>query len=169
MRNRILLIVVAVLVVIQFFQIDKTSPEKDPTKDFLAMAQPPQEIETLIRQGCYDCHSYDTKYPWYTYINPLGWLIKDHIEDGRAHLNFAIWTDYSPEKRAHKLEECYEEIQEGEMPFRAYANMHPEAQLSDEQRVLLANWFRTSRPLQVAPPPLEGGKQQQSRSLEGLE
>jgi hypothetical protein len=150
-RSTILYIVLGILVVLQFFQIDREDPQVDPSKDFLKLAQPPAEISQMIQSACYDCHSHETHYPWYTYINPVGWLVKNHIHEGREHLNFSLWTDYSADKRAHKLEECYEEIEKGEMPLKPYALVHAAANLSKEKKEKLINWFKMSRPVKVSP------------------
>jgi hypothetical protein len=150
-RSAILYIILGILIVLQFFQIDRNDPETDPSKDFLAIAQPPAEIEQMIRVSCYDCHSFETAYPWYTYINPVGWWVKNHIHEGREHLNFSEWANYSGEKRAHKLEECYEEVGEGEMPLSSYTLAHGSARLSQDQRDKLVSWFKMSSPVKVTP------------------
>ncbi len=137
----ILLSLLAVLVVIQFFQIDKTNPESDPAKDFIALENPPQEVGELLKNACYDCHSHSTEYPWYTSIQPVGWWIRGHYRGARQHLNFATWGDYEAKKKAHKFEEMVEEVKGGEMPMKSYTWMHPEAQLTDEQRQKMVAWF----------------------------
>jgi len=137
------LALLVVLIVIQFFRIDKEIPAVDKSKDFIEVTNPPLEIAKLIKTTCYDCHSYETQYPWYTNVAPLSWWIADHIEDGRGHLNFSIWTEY-PEKRAlHKLEEFYEEVEEGEMPLSSYTLAHGEAKLSKEDIDKLVAWVKS--------------------------
>ena len=140
---RYILIALALfLVIAQFFPIDKTNPESDPEKDFLALEQPPQEVASLLKDACYDCHSNHTKYPWYTSVAPVSWWIKGHIDHGREHLNFSTWTDYPAKKANHKLEECFEVVEEKEMPMLTYWLVHPEAKLSDEQRTMLVGYFK---------------------------
>lgn len=138
-----LLGLLGILVILQFFQIEKTNPTADPAQDYLAVAKPPGEVAPLIKQACYDCHSYNTTYPWYTYTQPTGWWIKHHIDEGREHLNFAVWTTYEPKRAAHKLEECFEVIESMEMPMKSYTWMHPEAKLTTAQRQLLVDWFKS--------------------------
>lgn len=139
--KRILLGLLAVLVVLQFFRIDRANPPVQPDEDFLYLAAPAPELGLLIKHACYDCHSYETQYPWYTNVAPISWWIADHIEEGREHLNFSTWAQYDPEKREHKLEEAAEEVQEGYMPLNSYTWMHADARLSEEQRARLAAWF----------------------------
>lgn len=137
-----LIVLVAALVVMQFFGIDKTNPPVNAGEEYLALANPPAEVATLMRQACYDCHSNETKYPWYTNVAPVSWWVKDHINEGRGALNFSVWGTYTPKKAAHKLEECYEIVQEGEMPLKSYTWIHSEARLTAEQKGQLVTWFK---------------------------
>lgn len=139
--KRILLGLLAVFVVIQFFRIDKTNPPVVSEQEFMALAAPPADVSQLLKDACYDCHSHETKYPWYTNIAPVSWWIANHIEDGRKHLNFSVWGTYDQKKQAHKAEECYEEVKKQAMPLKSYLPAHPEARLSDEQRTRLVEWF----------------------------
>lgn len=146
MRKKIfqysLLILVAALVIMQFFQIDKSSPEIVPAEDFLVAMNPPEDVKMLLENACYDCHSHHTVYPWYSNIAPVSWWLKDHVDDARKHLNFSIWTTYSPKKAAHKLEECFEMVEETEMPMKSYLITHGEARITDAERLKLVGWFK---------------------------
>ncbi len=133
----------AVIIIIQFFQIDKSAPESKPQSDFMAMTNPPIEIKAILEQACYDCHSHKTNYPWYSNVQPVGWWLVDHVDDGRGHLNFSTWAEYDAEKQAHKVSECMEEVEEGEMPLNSYTWAHGEAKLTSEQREQLVTWFET--------------------------
>ena len=144
-KKTVLKIIVALLVVIQFFRIDKTTTPIDESKDFVSVTNPPAQIATIIKTSCYDCHSNQTNYPWYTNIAPVSWWIGHHIEEGREHLDFSNWGDYSKKKADHKLEEFYEEVEEGEMPLGSYTRLHGEAALSEEDKVLLIAWVKTLR------------------------
>lgn len=137
----ILLALLAVLVVLQFFQIDKKNPPSDPAKDFITLENPPAEVATLLKNACYDCHSHETKFPWYTNIQPVAWWIRGHIRGARQHLNYATWGDYEADKKAHKFEEMAEETKAGHMPMKSYTWMHPEAKLTEAQRQTLVAWF----------------------------
>lgn len=144
MKKKIILIVIAlILVVPQFFRIDKTNPESKPENDFLQFTKAPSEIVQIMKTSCYDCHSNTTKYPWYSNVAPVSWLLKAHIDDGRKHLNFSTWGEFSVDKQIHKIEECIEEVSEGKMPLKQYTKMHKEAVLSKESQTALLNWFKT--------------------------
>lgn len=133
------------LIVIQVFRIDKTNPPADPSKDLVVLMQPPPHIAVMLKESCYDCHSNATTYPWYTNVAPVSWWIKNHINDGRKHLNFSTWGNYTTRKADHKLEECVEMTEEGEMPMYSYTVLHGKAKLSKEQQAQLVSWFNSLR------------------------
>ena len=141
--KKVLLLLLAAFVIMQFFRIDKTNPKVDKAKDFIALTKPSADIEKMIRSACYDCHSHETEYPWYSNVAPVSWIMGNHIEEGREHLNFSVWGDYNAEKANHKLHECAEEVEEGEMPISNYTWTHGDAKLSDKQKKELAEWFES--------------------------
>ncbi len=141
--NPILIIALIALVVIQFFQIEKVNPPYDTGNDFLNSSLASTEIKTIIKDACYDCHSYETQYPWYTYVAPISFWIKGHIKGGRQHLNFSIWNSYDAKKQHHKLEECIEEIKANNMPLKSFTWTHQEAKLTDQQRTLILDWINS--------------------------
>ena len=141
--KKILIVLLVIFGVMQFFRINKTNPKVEKAKDFLAIAQPPADIEKIIRSACYDCHSNETVYPWYSNVAPVSWFLEHHIEEGREHLNFSVWGDYPEKKANHKLHECEEEVEEGEMPLNSYTWTHGDAKLSSEQKEKLADWFKS--------------------------
>lgn len=140
--KKVLIVLLVALVVIQFFQIDKTNPETDINQDFLKINETPTEIAATIKAACYDCHSNNSVYPWYTNLQPVGWFVKNHIEDGKKHLNFSEFGTYTAKKQAHKLEECYELIEKGEMPLSSYTIIHKEAVLTEAQQTELISYFK---------------------------
>lgn len=140
--KKVMLVLLSIFVVIQFiFRIDKTVPAFDATQDLIAITKPSEEVVNLLKSSCYDCHSYETEYPWYSNVAPVSAWIGHHIEEGREHLNFSVWGSYSPEKAEHKLEECAEETEEKKMPLSSYTLTHGDASLSEEQIETLVNWF----------------------------
>lgn len=144
LSTKILLGLLAVLLAAQLFQIDKNSPTYDLDNDMLAQVTAPAEVKDILKQACYDCHSYETKYPWYTNIAPFSWWIDEHIQDGRRHLNFSEWGNYDLKKKKHKLEELIHEVEEGEMPLNSYTWAHSEANLSEEQIEALISWTKAT-------------------------
>ena len=134
-----------ILLVLQFFQINKTNPEIKPAEDFLVINKTEASTAKLLKDACYDCHSHETKYPWYTNVVPLSWWIKKHIVKGREELNFSTWATYSAKKADHKLEESIEMLEEKKMPLKSYVIAHSEAKLSAEQIKQLSDYFRSQR------------------------
>lgn len=143
--RRVLVALLAVLIVMQFIQPDKTNPESPAEADFLAVHNVDGEVGGLIKRACYDCHSNNTRWPWYTSVAPFSYIIADHVEEGREHLNFSEWTSYSADKADHKLEECAEEVEHGEMPLSGYVALHSEADLSNEELEMLVDYFESLR------------------------
>lgn len=142
-RRYLLLGLLGLFVLIQFIRPDKSVPSVEASQDICAMLAPPAEVATMLKAACYDCHSYQTRYPWYSQIAPVSWWLANHISEGREHVNFNTFGAMSPGDRLELLAECSEIVLDGEMPLRSYTWAHPEARLSPEQRRLLANWFST--------------------------
>lgn len=143
MKTKILISLIVVLIAIQFIKIDRTVPADFQDYDFMVYNQVSPELSNLIKSSCYDCHSYETKYPWYSQIAPVSWYLKQHVNEGREHLNFSDWKYMSEEKRAHKIEECIELIEEEEMPLSSYLILHQEAKLSTDQRDQIVEFFKS--------------------------
>lgn len=139
--KKILLIFLVVFIIIQFFPIDKSNPAPTPQMDFLTIKNTPAGIAKLIRQSCYDCHSNETRYYWYSHLQPVGWLVKNHIDEGRRKLNFSTFAVYEPRRQAHKLYEAAEVTAAGEMPLDSYVVAHTEAKLTASQRKELSEYF----------------------------
>lgn len=140
--KKILVILLVAFIIMQFFRIDKTNPAPTPGMDFLSIKQTPQSEAQIIRTSCYDCHSNETTYPWYSNIQPIAWLLKDHIEEGRKHLNFSNFATYEPKRQAHKMMEAAEMVESGEMPMESYVLGHPEAKLTESQKAEIIQYFR---------------------------
>lgn len=128
------------VLVLQSFQIDRTAPPINPTETLEAAVSVPADISMIIGRSCNDCHSHKTSYPWYAYVQPTGWFLKGHIDDGREELNFSVFNTYSDSKKAKKLEEVCDEVTAGSMPLPSYLWIHRSAALSDSDRKALCDW-----------------------------
>lgn len=140
-KKKIFIGIAVVLIVMQFFQIDKSSIPIDQQKTFAATLNPPADVLAQLKAACYDCHSNETKYPWYTYVAPVSFWIRGHIKNGRNALNFSTWAEMTVNDQKHALHECAEEIEEGHMPPKGYYRMHGEAYLDNAKKTLLMNWL----------------------------
>lgn len=143
--KKILIVLLVVFVIMQFFRITSTNAPVVVANDFISLTNPTSEVKTLLKSACYDCHSNQTRYPWYSEVAPVSWWLQDHVDEGKEHLNFSIWGTYSAKRSDHKLEECAEEVEEGEMPLDSYTWSHGDAKLTAEQRKLLEGFFKSLR------------------------
>lgn len=140
--KKVLVILLMVFIIIQFFPIDKINPTVNTGMDFLTIKQTPESVAEIIRSSCYDCHSDESKYPWYSNIAPASWFMKKHIDEGRKKLNFSIFATYEPKRQIHKLEEAVEMLEKKEMPLETYLLIHQDARLSEEQSKILIDYFK---------------------------
>ncbi len=136
----------ALLLIIQFFPPKKNLAEGtgEPENSISRVLPVPPGVQTILQTSCYDCHSNDTEYPWYAEVQPVGWWLNHHIEEGKHELNFDEFASYSLRKQYHKLEEINEQVKEGEMPMKSYLIIHRDASLSPEQKQVLASWVSAS-------------------------
>lgn len=142
---RLLLVLGLAFIVIQFFGPAKTNPPVDETKTITAGAPVPTEIATVLHRACYDCHSNQTRWPWYSNVAPVSWFVIDHVIEARKELNFSEWAAYSQKRMKRKLEEIKDEVEEGEMPLKSYLPLHPDAKLSPEDVQALSAWAIAER------------------------
>jgi len=131
---RIALVLAVVFLAIQFVPAGRTNPAV--TKSIEA----PPEVLDILRRSCFDCHSNESRWPWYAYVAPVSWLVVHDVDEGRAELNFSHWGDMPQGKRDSKAGSMIEEIEEGEMPLEQYLWMHGEAKLSPADIAVLTKW-----------------------------
>ncbi|MGX5684229.1 heme-binding domain-containing protein [Chryseobacterium cucumeris] len=112
-----------------------------PSTDISKVYKVPDNVQFVLRQSCYDCHSNSTHYPFYSYIQPLGYYIEKHIKNGKEELNFNEWGSYSQRKQANKLESVANQIQQKKMPLTSYTYLHPKAVLSESQIKEMIRWI----------------------------
>jgi len=129
-----------VLLILQFFQPEKNSAPLDPESDMLSLLSPPDKLVTLIRKSCYDCHSNQTVYPWYSKISPVSWYLHRHIQKGKEDLNFSDYGQLDKADRIGVFADFCDVLDAGTMPLQSYLLIHKEARLSPEEREELCNW-----------------------------
>lgn len=141
----ILLLILIVFITIQFIQpVRNTSGQLLPA-DISNIYKIPQDVSALIKNSCYDCHSNNTVYPWYSNIQPVGWLLETDIKNGKAKLNFSEFGSLSSRRQISKLRNIEKRIKDGTMPIKVYQIMHPNAQLNDEEKQLLSDWIQITK------------------------
>jgi Haem-binding domain len=142
LKSKILTGILGLAIFIQFFRIDKTNPPVQAQSDIIRTESVPGDVADILKTSCYDCHSNETNYPWYSNVAPVSWWIKGHIDHAREELNFSEWASFTEKRKNHKFEEIVEKIEEGEMPFPKYLILHPEARLSNLESELLISWAK---------------------------
>lgn len=141
----VLLTLAVIFLAIQFIRPEKNSSVTDPAKELSAAVPVPALVDAVLRESCYDCHSNNTRYPWYAAVQPLGWWLNDHITDGKNHLNFSEFTTGSLRRQYHKLEEISEQVNLDEMPLPSYLIVHRHAVLTIEEKEMVHTWVEDSR------------------------
>lgn len=136
----ILLIAIAAFALLQLTNLGRTSPPVVPGHDLSSTNPPPPEIAAMIRGACYDCHSYETHWPWYGHVAPVSWWLDGHVHDARERLNFSEWPHDDPQRAGKKWNRISNTVRDGDMPLPSYARMHKPARLTAEQRQKLADW-----------------------------
>jgi hypothetical protein len=145
MIRKILVFLLVVLIIIQFFR---------PAKNISTAAQPnalsavypiPENVDTIMKYACYDCHTNNSRYPWYFKVQPSAWFLANHIKDGKRHFNFDEFMTYSKEKQDDKLKDLVEMVDDDDMPLSSYTWMHADARLTQEEKAAITTWAKQLR------------------------
>lgn len=115
--------------------------EQDVTVNFTKVYHVPKNVEAILRSSCYDCHSNNTNYPWYSYIQPARFFMEHHIKEAKENLNFDEWGTYSKRKQGTKLDRIVKQIKSGEMPLASYTLIHKKARLITAQKKEIMDWM----------------------------
>jgi len=143
--KKILLFLLVVFVIAQFFGPEKNEGDLASIETFYAETNPTEDVKLILKESCNDCHSDVTRYPWYNNITPVNYWMAEHVNDGKKHFNISKWNDYSTKKKDHKLEELAEMVDKKEMPLPSYTWTHTEAKLTDAQIKNLLEWANKLR------------------------
>ena len=133
-RRIIVILFIIAFIGIQFVEVERFNPP------VTADINVPVEIKTILKNSCYDCHSNETVWPWYSKIAPISWLISNDVIDGRKHLNFSEWEKLYSEKRNELKKKIWEEVNKDEMPLDIYTYIHPSAKLEMIQKDMIKKW-----------------------------
>ncbi|HYX06854.1 MAG TPA: heme-binding domain-containing protein [Bacteroidales bacterium] len=136
----ILGIVIAALIIMQFFQPDFNVQKSASADNLFHQRNVPNDVQTVLKKACFDCHSNQTERPWYSYVAPVSYFLASDVHEARDHMNFSEWGTYSTVEAHDKANHICKMVKEGKMPLKAYTLMHKEARLSDRQVKLLCNW-----------------------------
>ena len=139
------LVVVVVLIGLQFVRPARTNPAVDQSQTIHARLLVNPQVAAILDRSCQDCHSNSTRWPWYSNVAPVSWIVIDDVNQGRSHLNLSEWGSLDNRKAEKKLEEICEEVEDGAMPLPSYTRIHRSAKLSPEDVKTLCEWTAAER------------------------
>ena len=134
------IVLLVAFIAIQFVPNDLPENKADFKNDLIQLEEPTNEVKMILKKACYDCHSNQTIYPWYSYIAPVSWLVGADVRVGRDELNFSDWGEQSKRRKIKIMNEVAEEIEKKSMPLKVYTITHRDAVLSDEEINAITSW-----------------------------
>ncbi len=137
---RVVLALLGIFLVAQFFRPPLTNPQSDPALSIRNYKGIPPEVLTKMEQACFDCHSNESRWPWYSHITPVNYLIASDVNNGRRHVNFSEWNSYSTGRLKSSLDNIYDQVYNNEMPLTKYRWMHKEANLTPAEVKMICDW-----------------------------
>lgn len=138
--KNILTVLLLLFIGIQFIDVQKNISQVQSVNAIGNHYKVPAKVQEILKTSCYDCHSNNTSYPWYSKVQPVKWWLADHVNSGKRHLNFDEFSTYSREKKLEKLDEIVETVKMGEMPLTSYTVVHRNAKLSVSDRAEIEKW-----------------------------
>lgn len=139
-------LVVAIVLVIQVIPVERNVSTVPPGQSFEKTEKVPANVAAILKVSCYDCHSNNTRYPWYSELQPGAWFMAQHIKKGKEELNFDEFNNYSKRRKKAKIKSIISQIEKDEMPLRSYRMMHGNARLSADEKKELLDFFNTINP-----------------------
>jgi hypothetical protein len=137
---KILLSIGLVLIAIQFIRPARNISSQILATDITKTVKVSDSVQAVLKKACYDCHSNNTNYPWYSNIQPVGWFLANHVSEGKRRLNFSEFGSYSQRRQSSKLNNIANEVQDGGMPLSSYTLIHKEARLTANEKSLVIKW-----------------------------
>lgn len=138
--KKILLALLIVFIAMQFIRPALNTSNATQRADIITQFNVPTNVAGILKTSCYDCHSNNTRYPWYAKVQLIGWLLAKHIKDGKKELNFDEFSTYSHIRQLSKLKSILNSIKDGSMPLSSYILLHSNVKLSEESKALLIQW-----------------------------
>lgn len=139
--KKIVSVILLLFIAIQFIQPAHNKSGQAQPADFAKVYTVPDNVQTILKNACYDCHSNNTHYPWYSNIQPVAWAMANHIKKGKQYLNFSEFGTLTNRRQVSKLKEIVNQIKDNEMPIASYKLMHKNAKLSKEEKSLIIKWM----------------------------
>ncbi|MEE1944242.1 heme-binding domain-containing protein [Pedobacter sp. KR3-3] len=143
--KKVLLGILVIVVVIQFIHPARNQSGQAMPNDISKIVAIPKDVQGILKKACYDCHSNNTEYPWYTNIQPIHWFMNYHIVSGKEELNFNEFGTYTPRRQQSKLRSIENSLKDGTMPLSSYTLIHRNAILSEVEKSQIINWVQKSK------------------------
>jgi len=144
-RTKVVIVALAVFAGLQVIPVDRSNPPVEASRTVFASEALPAKVEIVLRRSCQDCHSSQTRWPWYGYIAPASWIVAHDVHAARRQMNLSEWAGYSQEKREAKLNGICEQVINGDMPEGKYAVIHRSARVTEDERTAICRWVENSR------------------------
>lgn len=136
-------LVVAIVLVIQVIPVERNVSTVPPGQSFEKTEKVPANVAAILKVSCYDCHSNNTRYPWYSELQPGAWFMARHITKGKEELNFDEFNNYSKRRKKAKIKSIISQIEKDQMPLKSYLLLHHDADLTPEQQKVLMQFFQS--------------------------
>ena len=136
-------LVVAVVLAIPFIPVERNVSTVPPGQSFEKTEKVPANVAAILKVSCYDCHSNNTRYPWYSELQPGAWFMARHIKKGKEELNLDEFNDYSKRRKKAKIKSIISQIEKEEMPLKSYLLLHPDAGLTPNKKKVLLQFFQS--------------------------
>lgn len=143
MFRKILLVLLVAFIIIQFIHPKKNKAEGAQPNAIANVFTVPADVKSIMAKACNDCHTNNTRYPWYAKIQPVHWWLNNHVKEGKEHVNYDEYTNKSLRYQYHKMEETIEMVKEGHMPLKSYLWIHKDAKLTEEEKSKITNWAQS--------------------------
>ena len=135
-----LLAIVLLLLAIQLVPVKRDNPASGATQAIESVTTVPVDVHAILERSCADCQSNQTRWPWYSQVAPVSWLVAHDVHEGRGELNLSEWGTYSERRKVHKLQEICEQLRASKMPDSKYTLIHRNARLTDQDRDAVCAW-----------------------------
>lgn len=143
--KKIVMMLIVILIAVQLIQPARNKDGRVLSTDISKTVLVPANVQTVLQAACYDCHSNHTHYPWYTYVQPVGWILSNHIKNGKKELNFSDFGSYSKRRQESKFKSIASQVHDGAMPLYSYTIMHKNARLTKEEKYLIISWAQHNK------------------------
>lgn len=138
MKKIVMVILLLSFLGIQFIDVSNTNPP------VIGEIQVSPEIRTVLKKSCYDCHSNETNWPWFSKVAPVSWYVIDKVDSARSYLNFSEWNKYNSRQRNKKLDDILKKVTADEMPLSYYTFLNPNATLDFNKKAIIKKWITTN-------------------------